>query len=156
MQPLQKATSFKPLSHELIKVTMEQYGLDEAGAIQWIDEDQANVEVWINETYQVEVRRNPTGWTQLNIRRRDGNVIFRDWREFQDIKNQLVGPEVEAIELYPAESRLVDTSNKYHLWCLPPGQRIPVGWEHKDVKDDEGHKKGLRQRPLPKSWKEKV
>ena len=36
--------------------------------------------------------------------------------------------EIEAIEIYPAESRLVDTSNQYWLWCLPPGEHVPVGF----------------------------
>lgn len=41
-----------------------------------------------------------------------------DWREFQQIKNMLVGKECEAIELYPAESRLIDPSNYFILWCV--------------------------------------
>jgi hypothetical protein len=49
-----------------------------------------------------------------------------DWREFQRIKNELIGPEAEAVELYPAESRLVDTSNQYHLWVFPEF-RFPFG-----------------------------
>jgi len=28
----------------------------------------------------------------------------------------IVGEEHEAFEVYPAESRLVDTANQYHLW----------------------------------------
>jgi len=47
-----------------------------------------------------------------------------DWRDFQRIKNQLCGPEWEALELYPAESRLIDPSNYYLLWCAP---KIPIG-----------------------------
>jgi hypothetical protein len=56
-----------------------------------------------------------------------------DWREFQQLKNYLVGPEWEAAELYPAESQLKDPSNRFYLWCfrkgtftfgLPPGREI--------------------------------
>ena len=50
-----------------------------------------------------------------------------DWRDFQRIKNELVGPEAEAFEIYPAESRLLDPSNCFFLWVLPRGDRIPVG-----------------------------
>lgn len=50
-----------------------------------------------------------------------------DWRDFQRIKNELIGPEAEGFELYPAESRLVDPSNYFILWVLPKGDRIPVG-----------------------------
>ena len=44
-----------------------------------------------------------------------------DWREFQQLKNYLVGEEWEGLELYPAESRLVDPSNRFYLWCVPKG-----------------------------------
>lgn len=44
-----------------------------------------------------------------------------DWREFQQLKNQLAGEEWEGLELYPAESRLRDVGNAYLLWCVPPG-----------------------------------
>lgn len=51
-----------------------------------------------------------------------------DWRDLQRIKNELVGPEREAVELYPAESRVVDTSNEYHLWVFPAGMPVPIGY----------------------------
>jgi hypothetical protein len=48
-----------------------------------------------------------------------------DWRDFQRIKNELLGPEWECYEIYPSERRLVDPSNMYILWCFPPaGIRI--------------------------------
>ena len=88
----------------------------------------------------------------LNIRRIDGAAIF-DWRHRQFIKNELVGPECEAFEVYPAESRLVDTSNKYHLWAFTdPEIRLPVGISEDDQRDVVEHEvkgpAGLRQRGL--------
>lgn len=53
----------------------------------------------------------------LSIRRQDRKAVH-DWRHFQRIKNQLAGPEWEGVEIYPAESRLVDGANQYHLWCF--------------------------------------
>jgi len=50
-----------------------------------------------------------------------------DWRDFQRLKNELIGPEAEALELYPAESRLLDPSNYFMLWVFPKGDRIPLG-----------------------------
>jgi hypothetical protein len=55
----------------------------------------------------------------LKINRSD-DAPCRDWRTFQAIKDKLVGPEYEAIELYPAHSRLMDVGNTYHLWILAP------------------------------------
>jgi hypothetical protein len=70
----------------------------------------------------------------LTITRRD-EAPCRDWQIFQAIKNEIVGPEYEAIEMYPAHSRLMDTANKYHLWILAPKDnqetppRLPFGCE---------------------------
>jgi hypothetical protein len=65
----------------------------------------------------------------LSIKRND-KTPCRSWRDFQDIKNQLVGPENEAIEIFPAESRLIDTSNQYHLWAFSdPNYRLPFGFD---------------------------
>lgn len=112
---------------------------------------EANCTYWINSRYQVQLRLIPNQQAaHLNIRSRDGKVIMRDWRHFQWIKNQLVGPECEAVELYPAESRCVDANNKYHLWCsLDPSFRFPFGMVERDVNyTDEGNTNGTRQRTL--------
>lgn len=69
----------------------------------------------------------------LVIRRHDGAPCV-SWRHFQQIKNELVGTECEAVELFPAESRLVDTANDYHLWVYAdPASRFPIGWSHRIV-----------------------
>jgi hypothetical protein len=91
-------------------------------------------EIWLNNLYQVHLRRianpDPEGppLVHLSIRRRDRKAA-RDWRDFQRIKNQLVGAECEAVELYPAESRLVDSANQFHLWAVAdPTFRFPIGF----------------------------
>jgi hypothetical protein len=58
--------------------------------------------------------------------KRNDRAAVRDWRHFQAIKNEVAGPEREAIELYPPESMLVDAANEYHLWVLPKarGRRL--------------------------------
>lgn len=62
----------------------------------------------------------------LSIKRHDREPIG-DWRVLQRIKSEIVGQETEALELYPAESRVVDTANQYHLYAFP-GAMIPVGF----------------------------
>lgn len=62
----------------------------------------------------------------LSFRREDRKPI-RDWRHVQRMKSELCGADVEAVELYPAEDRLLDGSNQYHLWAFPPGLRLPWG-----------------------------
>ena len=108
---------------------------------------EANTTYWVNDLYQVSRTIHDDGLIHLCIRRRDGRPIFRDWRHFQRIKNELVGPECEGVELYPAESRLTDTSNKFHIRCVPdPAFRFPFGFTERDVADVGGVSPGLRQR----------
>lgn len=68
----------------------------------------------------------------LSIRTKE-NDARHDWREFQRIKNELCGPECEGLELYPAESRLMDTANQFYLFVLPPGAQVPCGFEGRTV-----------------------
>jgi hypothetical protein len=149
-QPLQRATSFKPPAEDLIKLVMDGDKVSRAEAIQKIEEDRDAI--WANDLYQVAAHWvEDVGMVQLNIRRRDGGPLLRDWRHFQQIKNEILGPECEAVELYPAESRKVDTANKFHLWGYPdPTFRFPFGWKNGEVKyDDNGTTTpGLKQRPL--------
>lgn len=67
------------------------------------------------------------GWVVLSIRRID-RAAECDWRIFQRIKNDLAGPEREAVQLFPAMSRVVDTSNQYFLMVAPKGYRIGLGY----------------------------
>ncbi len=79
---------------------------------------------WANDKYVVlrrviKAKDDSTGdMIHLSIRRQDRRPA-KDWRDFQRIKNQLAGPDYEGVELYPRESRKVDTANQYHLWCFP-------------------------------------
>jgi hypothetical protein len=112
--------------------------------------------LYLSEFYQVAVDKDPPHafpgamlW-HLSIKRLDKEPIH-DWRDLQAIKAQLCGDEAEAIELYPAKSRTVDTSNQFHLWVfmrmsnlrLP---RLPVGWQSGVVLDEAATGKA-KQRP---------
>lgn len=98
-------------------------------------------QMWVNSRYTVIVtpaeKADPRApnMVHLSIRRNDREPI-RDWRDLQRIKNDLVGPECEAIELFPAESRLVDTANQFHLWAFTdPTFRLGLGWNERLVVD---------------------
>lgn len=98
------------------------------------------VAVYLSRDYQVTVYDQPGvgGWPgmwHLSFKRKDRQPIEKDrWRICQTIKNTLVGPENEAVELYPAESRLVDTSNQAHMWVLKdPGFKFPFGFNDRLV-----------------------
>ena len=92
------------------------------------DADVREYEIWRNDLYQVHKRIGNPEVIHLSIRRLDRGPVH-DWRDLQMIKNELVGPENEAVEIYPAESRLVDEANQYHLWVFAdPEYRIPFGF----------------------------
>jgi hypothetical protein len=112
--------------------------------------------VYVNSRFQVTVWQNELPGDaenapldakayHLSIRRQDGAAVH-DWRDFQRIKNELCGDEAEAIELYPAESRLVDGANQYHLYVLV-GARWPIGFRDRLVAEDSTD--GVQQRPWP-------
>ena len=113
---------------EYIAWAMEAFGLTRADAKRQYRLMQRS-KVYQSDLYLVHVLepQEPGGVTHLSIRRQD-RCSGTDWREFQDIKNQLCGPEREAVEIYPAESRLVDGANQYHLWVLPEDKQIPFGF----------------------------
>lgn len=102
-------------------------------------------ECWASLQYTVLVYRDtdqvgqgfpPMDWLSI---RRDDRAPIRDWRHMQAIKNQVCGPDAEGFEIYPADDRLVDTANQFHLWVFRDGLRIPVGWhEGRQVTDDAG------------------
>jgi hypothetical protein len=85
-------------------------------------------EIYLNDTYQVSVKRGGE-MTHLSIKRIDRQPVH-DWRDLQRIKSEIIGPEYEGVELYPAESRLVDAANQYHIWVvMNPTYRFPFGFE---------------------------
>jgi len=126
-------------------------GYDEPAARAAVDEqreEENSSEMWRNDQVVVHVERSDAGWVwQLGIRRVDRKPL-RDWRVFQQIKNELCGFEAEAVELFPADARLVDTANHYWLWCLPPGERFPFGFQERVVNVD-GVSLGSRARQRP-------
>ena len=81
--------------------------------------------------------------TYIAIKRIDKDIC-NDWRHFQQIKNELVGEDIEALQIYPAEQRLIDTANQYWLFCLPKGLKVPFGFTERNV-DYTERKGGFRK-----------
>lgn len=91
-----------------------------------------NSTLWKNRFYTVvktvlEPELGEASGLHLSIRHNERKAV-RDWRHFQRIKNELAGTEREAVEIFPPESQLVDTSNQYHLWVLPEGTTSFFTW----------------------------
>lgn len=95
----------------------------------------ARSELYDNGVYEVLVIRDdcPEGMVHLAVCRKD-NERIHSWTDLQAIKNELVGPENEAVELYPAESRLLNLAHQYHLWVYTnPKDRFPFGLKERAV-----------------------
>ena len=84
-------------------------------------------QVYIRTVSAVKSRQGTPKLVHLSIKMNDRSD-YHSWRDYQRIKNELLGPEWECIELYPAESRLIDTSNQFHLWCFEPPFIFPIGF----------------------------
>lgn len=54
------------------------------------------------------------------IQRVDDRPV-RDWEIFQQIKNEIFGYDVTAIEYYPPEHKVLNEFNIYWLWMFPEG-----------------------------------
>lgn len=61
---------------------------------------------------------------RLSCLRRDGAPLH-DWADLQRVKDEILGPEARAVEVYPPRSELVDDANLYHLWAWPTGVPCP-------------------------------
>lgn len=147
-------TPFQPaiaLPEDVAYITRKlvAHGLTSEDATKKVAEDTA--EIWKNNIYQVCVRRDIKSqgfpdMIHLSVRRLDRGAIH-DWRHMQRIKNEIIGPENEGCELYPAESRRVDSANQYHIYVISdPKLRFPFGFATRLVSDAEFGK--ARQRPL--------
>ena len=83
--------------------------------------------IFQNNLYIAVVRRKSDGIIHISLRNMDNSTEI-PWTHKQQIKNDICGKEREAIELFPAMSRIVDTANQYHLWVYPEGYVIPTGF----------------------------
>ena len=109
--------------------------------------------VWMNNCYQVNIQ-DMGAFYHVSVKRLDKKEIH-DWRNMQRIKNELIGEENEGCELYPAESRRVDTANQYHMFVAKNQEfRFTFGYTERRVEDGTGkhgaNQVGGRQRPLEK------
>ncbi len=125
---------------ELLALVRREGGTKEGAQKVWHDINKG--ENWINDTYHVYlVKDEPHGFGDvevwwLSIKRHDREVIC-DWREFQEIKNAICGEQYEGIMLYPRETRVVDTSNQFHLFVfMDEDYVIPCGFMAGSKTDD--------------------
>ncbi len=108
-------------------------------------------ETWQNSRYAVFVYHygDKPGFVHLSIKHQE-RLPLHDWRDLQRIKNELCGTASEGAELYPAEDRIVDTCNQYHLWVKRPGERFDFGYTDGRASSEDEHTRAFFDR----HWKE--
>ncbi len=129
MEPFRRVKTEVPTWRELMAVS----GYAEKRAKEEVKKLEKH-EIWANNIYQVNIgHADPKdtggiGFAHLIIRRLDNRPIH-NWSHFQAIKNELVGLECEAVEMYPAERHLIDAKDHYHLWAFTsPDQSFGIGF----------------------------
>lgn len=123
--------------------------MDDAGA-----QAEPVIAVALNDVYQVVVMRQANGLRHLSIHRHDRRAL-RDWRHLQQIKSEVLGPDAMAVEIFPPDNVMFDTSNEYHLWEIPPDDSL-LGFEagfqqiygHEVTQDRVHGVSKIRQRPI--------
>ena len=106
--------------------------------------------IYVNDTYQVTHHVGKEVdyiWDEslqgkmdyLSIKRRDREKV-RSWSDFQQIKNLICkdGENRFAVEIYPPEIFLLNTSNQYHLWVYPSYYDIGIGFREPKVITESG------------------
>jgi hypothetical protein len=118
--------------------------------------------IYKNSRYQVHIRsiegerQSSPAMIHVYLRRLDRGTDI-PFRDLMRIKRELLHPEIELIELFPAESRLIDTANQYHYWGLNSTKfRFPFGFQAGRVVGDgngEGAKQALYEEDeKPSDW----
>ena len=67
------------------------------------------------ELYVIHIANPKKGLTHLRIRRLD-RLPINNWELIQSIKNDLLGVDSIAIEIYPKESELINFGPTRHIW----------------------------------------
>lgn len=164
-KPAQLPPRTEEETEKLVDVCMNGYGMENhtreqvKAEIERIQEEERQSHVFLNDTYQVNVRvANPHPEVEfppmihLSIKRIDKLPIdINHWRILQEIKNMIVGEDHEGVELYPSDKRLTDTANQYHLWVFANPDRIfPFGFfSPKTVRSaEEAEACGAKQRSI--------
>lgn len=94
------------------------------------------------------INDTPDGWVALSIKRNDRQAEC-DWRILQRIKNDIMGEDREAVQLFPSMQRVLDTANQYFLFVAPKNYIIGIGQPEQEVSDENyAQKVGAVQRPF--------
>ena len=83
------------------------------------------IKCFVNKQSKIKVIRsittleNGSRWIHVSCSKKIGQIV---WKDLQSVKNQFIGSEKEAIQVFPKIRNLIDISDCYHLWSLLDGE----------------------------------
>ena len=100
-------------------------GLERLSIIGDVDPKYWPDQIFSNNKFIVQIflgRRTIGGvaYDKAMIRRSDAHPVVA-WGDLQRVKDEVFGPEIEAIQFFPKRSELIDAANLYWLW-VPSGK----------------------------------
>lgn len=107
--------------------------LEQIPRYQWPDPDSPQLKVWRSRDFLVQVfAAKPPAMARVSINRTemDGNR-WRDgitWDQVQRIKQEIGRGEQWAVEVFPADTELVNVANVRHIWLL--AEAPAFAWKH--------------------------
>ena len=116
------AAKMEALVAEVIRAS--GFKLKRTDVLAMMEDDRKDQEMWQNSRYTVLIFRHEVqglgpDMIHLSIRRNDRQRPGPErYRDFQRIKTELVGPDNEGVELYPAEARVADCADQYHMYVM--------------------------------------
>jgi hypothetical protein len=87
-----------------------------------------------NSDYLAQVYQESEGWLRISVNRTHkgfGEERFLagiSWEKLQAIKDSLGYANCMAVEIFPEKKNIINAANMRHLWVLPQGRALPVGW----------------------------
>ncbi len=88
-------------------------------------------DLWLVQLYDFACALGPLEHLMIRsidgLQRGDGRGREPSWQDLQRIKNELCGPEREAVQCYPRAADVMDQADMYHLFVLPEDWPLPFG-----------------------------
>jgi hypothetical protein len=107
-----------------------------------IDRARDDILVYQNSRYWVNVRflhakdSSIPAIMHITVCRRDRCQLV-PFRDVMRMKRELFHPEIELVELFPAESRLADAANDYHYWGVwSTDYKFTIGYQNRIVSEN--------------------
>jgi hypothetical protein len=98
----------------------------------------APIAVWRSSSMLVQIWNERAGWTRISVTRAaiadDGEWLDGlTWDELQAVKRAVGYGDMDAVEIYPPDSDVVNVANIRHLWISPE----PLDFIWRDRKDTQ-------------------